>query len=286
MNASTELTKNDIPNTKPVREEAEIFADINALIGLEPVKKELADINALIKYNNKIGKSGKNAINLHTVFTGNPGTGKTTVAMYMAEMLYNIGFIRENKCVVCSAKDLIGEYTGQTAPKTAAKCEQAYNGILFIDEAYQLNPNVSSGHGKYEEECVAELLLQMENNKDKLVVILAGYRDEMKDFLNNANPGLKSRIHKTIEFPDYTIDELMDIFMKMVNDEGYILEPEVDDAICNIFRYEKSINKKFGNARFVRNLFEKIIMNHAYNTVDIPEGDPKLRILTFKDVRD
>lgn len=279
VNADAELRTADIPYVKPPRSEQEIFAEINRLTGLEGVKKELQDVNYLVKYNIKTGAHNKNPINLHMIFTGNPGTGKTTVARLMAEILYSIGFIRENKVVVCSSKDLVGEYMGTTTPKTASKCEQAYNGVLFIDEAYQLNPYVSGRVDEYREECIAELIQQMENNRDKLVVIFAGYTEEMADFLNRANTGLRSRIGRTIHFPDYSSEELMEIFTKIVEDAGMTLGEGAKSKALEIFNTAKRDSERFGNARFARSLFERSLLQHAAITANMDKEDPQLRIL-------
>ena len=284
MEAGNELVAADIPYLKPPRSEQSIFEELNRLIGLENVKKELRDVNNLVKFNIKMGSASRNAVNLHMVFSGNPGTGKTTVARLTAEILHSIGFIQEDKLVVCSAKDLIGEYIGQTTPKTAKKCEQAYNGVLFIDEAYQLNPYTSDHADPYKEECIAELILQMENNRDKMVVIFAGYTEEMETFLNSANTGLRSRIGKTIIFPDYSSDELLRIFEKMASDSGMQLSDGAKKRACFIFDTYKSDAKRFGNARFARSLFERSLMQHAANTADLSENDPDLRILQESEI--
>lgn len=277
VHASNRLSKTDIPYVKPPRTEQEIFEEINSLTGLANVKKELSDINNLVKFNIKIGAISKNAVNLHMVFTGNPGTGKTTVAKLTAEILYSIGFIRENKLVVCSAKDLIGEYLGQTTPKTAKMCERAYNGILFIDEAYQLSP--TGTNDSYKEECIAELIQQMENNRDKLVVIFAGYSEEMEHFLNHANTGLSSRIGKVIHFPDYSTKELVEIFENIVHRAGLTLGDGARNKAEDIFRNAKQDAKRFGNARYARNLYERSLMQHAAITANMDKDDPALKVL-------
>jgi len=221
---------------------------------------------------------------MHMVFSGNPGTGKTTVARLTAEILHSIGFIQENKLVVCSAKDLIGEYMGQTTPKTAKKCEEAYNGVLFIDEAYQLNPYTSNNVDLYKEECIAELIQQMENNRDKLVVIFAGYSKEMLDFLEKANTGLKSRIGRNIEFVDYNSDELLNIFERIVENHGMTITDDARAKAKSIIERASRDTEKFGNARFARNLFERSLLQHAALTADIPEGDPALLQLDSNEI--
>ncbi len=284
INANDTLAETDIPYIDPPRSEKEIFEELNKLVGLEGVKKELADVNALVKFNLKMGENTSNAINMHMVFSGNPGTGKTTVARLTAEILHSIGFIQENKLVVCSAKDLIGEYMGQTTPKTAKKCEEAYNGVLFIDEAYQLNPYTSNNVDFYKEECIAELIQQMENNRDKLVVIFAGYSNEMQDFLEKANTGLKSRIGRNIEFVDYNSDELLNIFERIVENHGMTITDDARARAKSIIERASQNTEKFGNARFARNLFERSLLQHAALTADIPEGDPALLLLDANEI--
>jgi len=284
INANDTLTETDIPYVEPPRSEKEIFEELNKLVGLDNVKKELADVNALVKFNLKMGENTSNAINMHMVFSGNPGTGKTTVARLTAEILHSIGFIQENKLVVCSAKDLIGEYMGQTTPKTAKKCEEAYNGVLFIDEAYQLNPYTSNNVDLYKEECIAELIQQMENNRDKLVVIFAGYSKEMLDFLEKANTGLKSRIGRNIEFVDYNSDELLNIFERIVENHGMTITDDARAKAKSIIERASRDTEKFGNARFARNLFERSLLQHAALTADIPEGDPALLQLDSNEI--
>ncbi|MBO5726670.1 MAG: AAA family ATPase, partial [Clostridia bacterium] len=269
VNAGNVLEVKDLPYIKPPRSEAEIFEELNKLTGLENVKTQLKEVNDLVKFNMKTGKTGKGRVNLHMMFTGNAGTGKTTVARLTAEILHSIGFIQENKVVICSGKDLIGEYLGQTSPKTAKKCEEAYNGVLFIDEAYQLNPYTANRADTFKEECIAELIQQMENNRDKLVVIFAGYTDEMRDFLERANTGLKSRIGREIEFPDYSADELIEIFERIVASNGMKLEDAAKIKARDIIE-EASLDKaRFGNARFARSLYERSLMQHAAVTANL-----------------
>lgn len=284
VNAGNVLASDDLPYIKPPRTEAEIFNELNKLTGLENVKAQLRDVNDLIKFNIKTGKTGKNRVNLHMMFTGSAGTGKTTVARLTAEILHSIGFIQENKLVVCSSKDLIGEYIGHTAPKTAKKCEEAYNGVLFIDEAYQLNPYTSHRVDSFKEECIGELIQQMENNRDRLVVIFAGYSEEMHDFLNRANTGLKSRIGREIEFPDYTSAELLSIFKNIVAGQGMSLGEGAEEKVYQIFENARGDASRFGNARFARSLFERSIMQHASITANLEANDPNLFILQASEI--
>ena len=202
-------------------------------------------------------------INLHMVFLGNPGTGKTTVARIIAEMLYNLKYIKQNKLIEVSSKDLVAEYVGQTAPKTMAVIERALGGVLFVDEAYSLASEEGSGNS-FNKEAIATLIQAMENYRDNLVVIFAGYTKEMQAFLN-ANSGIVSRIGYTLDFKDYTSEELLKIFEGMVKKAGFSITKEACDEVVKVIdKYRNT--KNFGNARFARNLYEKTIIKHASNT--------------------
>lgn len=284
INAGDVLLKEDIPYIKPPRTEQEIFDELNRLTGLENVKQELKNINDLIRFNMKMEKNDKERINLHMVFSGNAGTGKTTVARLTAEILYSIGFIQENKLVICSGKDLVAKYVGQTAPLTAQKCASAYNGVLFIDEAYQLNPYTGGRADTFKEECIAELIQQMENNRDKLVVIFAGYTAEMEEFLDKANTGLRSRIAKIIEFPDYSTDELLQILEGIAGSNQMKLDDGAREKARQIFDQARLDSARLGNARFARNLFERSLIQHAALTKDLSKGDPELYVLHGEEI--
>ena len=201
--------------------------------------------------------------NLHMVFLGNPGTGKTTVARLVAQILYNLKYIKQNKLIEVSSKDLVAEYVGQTAPKTMAVVEKALGGVLFVDEAYSLASGQGQGNS-YNEEAIATLIQAMENNRDNLVVIFAGYTKEMQAFLDS-NSGIVSRIGYTLEFDDYTEDELIQIFKNMLGKAGFEISEDATEEARKIIRDYKD-SKNFGNARFVRNLYEKTVIKHASNT--------------------
>lgn len=258
------ITVEDLPDYEKEKSIEEIFAELNDLVGLSKVKKVLQDLVSLIELKNKTKDDLKiKDTNLHMVFLGNPGTGKTTVARIIAQILYNLKYIKQNKLIEVSSKDLVAEYVGQTAPKTMAVVEKAMGGVLFIDEAYSL----ASGNGQgnsYNEEAVATLIQAMENHRDNLVVIFAGYTKEMQDFLN-LNSGIVSRIGYTLEFEDYSEKELLQIFKSMMKKSGFIVTAEALDEVLKIIREYKD-SKNFGNARFVRNVYEKTIIKHASNT--------------------
>ena len=213
-------------------------------------------------------------------FLGNPGTGKTTVARMIAGIFYNLKYINYKKFVEVSSKDLVAKYVGQTAPKTMEVVEKAMGGVLFIDEAYSLATG-DGGEGSFNDECIATLIQAMENYRDNLVVIFAGYKKEMQDFLDS-NSGIVSRIGYTLDFKDYTVDQLMLIFNQMIEKAGFKIEPQaIEKAKGIVLEYKDTDN--FGNARFVRTLYEKVLIKHAKNMKD--ENDlEKLRTISEDDI--
>ena len=258
------IEETDIPKYEKEKTIEEVFAELNELVGLKKVKNVLNDLVNLMELRTKTENQLKiNNTNLHMVFLGNPGTGKTTVARIVAQILYNLKYIKQNKLIEVSSKDLVAEYVGQTAPKTMNVIEKAKGGVLFIDEAYSL----ASGNGQgnsYNEEAIATLIQAMENHRDDLVVIFAGYTKEMQNFLN-ANSGIVSRIGYTLEFEDYTEQELLQIFKNMIQKSGFEITEEASKKVLKVIKEYKN-TKNFGNARFVRNLYEKTIIKHASNT--------------------
>lgn len=270
-----------IPSFEKDKSITEIFKELNSLVGLDNVKLMLKDLVNLNEFKKKTdGELELKSTNLHMVFLGNPGTGKTTVARIVAGILYNLGFIKQNKLIEVSAKDLIGQYVGQTAPKTLSVIEKALDGVLFIDEAYSL-ASTSKNNSSFNEECVATLIQAMENNRDKLVVIFAGYSKEMDTFLKS-NSGIVSRIGYTMEFKDYTLEELITIFIAMFEKSGFIVNDTAIQKAKEIL-LEFMGSESFGNARFVRNLYEKAIIKHATNT-EKEEDRIVLKTITADDI--
>ena len=275
------LFNKEVPEYEKEKTMEEIFAELNELVGLEKVKQMLKDLVNLVELKNKTKDDLKiKNINLHMVFLGNPGTGKTTVARIVAEILYNLKYIKQNKLIEVSSKDLVAEYVGQTAPKTMAVIEKAMGGVLFVDEAYSLASGKGSGNS-YNEEAIATLIQAMENYRDNLVVIFAGYTKEMQDFLDS-NSGIVSRIGYTVEFEDYTVDELTQIFMGMMKKSGFIVAEDAIEKVKKIIEENKNI-KNFGNARFARNLYERSIVKHATNT-NGKKSKKVLKTITAKDI--
>ena len=269
----------EIPKIKENKNLDDIFNELNELVGLEKVKKVLHELVDVIQFKEHAGDSVKvNSMNLHMVFLGNPGTGKTTIARLISGILYNLGYIKENKLIEVGVKDLVAEYVGQTAPKTMSVIEKSMNGVLFIDEAYAL---AVKGDNGYNAEAIATLIQAMENYRDKLVVIFAGYTKEMQDFLNS-NSGIVSRIGYTFEFDDYTTEELIEIFKGFVSKNGF----EVTDDAIEYLRViiDKNRNmKNFGNARFIRNIYEKSIIKHASRVKD-KKQKKILKTITKEDI--
>lgn len=198
-------------------------------------------------------------VSYHLVFTGNPGTGKTTVARILAGIFHDKGVLKKGHLVETDRSGLVAEYVGQTAVKTNKIIDKALDGVLFIDEAYSL---VAQGED-FGQEAVATLLKRMEDDRDRLIVILAGYTDEMEGFINS-NPGLRSRFNRYIFFPDYSADELAEIFLSIAAKHEYTMTNEVKEYVLEKFQ-EVVANKPkdFGNARYVRNLFERVVQAQA-----------------------
>lgn len=256
----------------------DIFKNLNELTGLDKVKKVLYELVDVISLKDKTkGDLKIGNINLHMVFLGNPGTGKTTIARIISDILYDLKYIKENKLIEVSSKDLVAEYVGQTAPKTMSVIEKALNGVLFIDEAYTLAGKDNS----YNAEAIATLIQAMENYRDKLIVIFAGYTKEMKDFLNS-NPGIVSRIGYTLEFDNYTTKELITIFKSMATKNGFDVTDEALDYLRKIIDINRN-TKNFGNARFVRNIYEKTVIKHASN-VKNKQQKKILKTITKNDI--
>ena len=268
-----------LPKLEENKSMDEIFSELNELVGLDKVKKMLHELVDVMTLKEKAGDSLKiKDINLHMVFLGNPGTGKTTIARIIAGILYNLGYVKENKLIEVGVKDLVAEYVGQTAPKTMSVIEKAMNGVLFIDEAYAL---AVKGDNSYNAEAIATLIQAMENYRDKLVVIFAGYTKEMQEFLDS-NSGIVSRIGYTFEFDDYTTDELISIFLGFTSKGGFIVDDDAIEYLRSIIDDNRNM-KNFGNARFVRNIYEKSIVKHASRVKD-KKQKKVLRTITKEDI--
>lgn len=239
------------------------YEELASLIGLESVKEEVRTLANFAKVQKMRADKGLKNPNMsyHLVFTGSPGTGKTTVARIVARIYKDLGILKKGHLVETDRSGMIGQYVGQTAPKVNAMCDSALNGVLFIDEAYALTQK--SGGQDYGDEAVATLLKRMEDDRDKLVVIVAGYTDEMKHFINT-NPGLQSRFNRYINFPDYTSEELYKIFRMYMNKNEYTITKEAATFLQRRLEYEvEHKDRNFGNARYVRNVFEKAIQCQA-----------------------
>lgn len=239
-----------------------ILKELNSLIGLDEVKSEINKLVNFIKIQKEREKEGlkTSSLSYHIVFTGNPGTGKTTVARIVAKIYKHLGILTEGHLIETDRSGLIAEYAGQTAVKVNKTVDSALNGILFIDEAYSLVGENKDDFGK---EAVATLIKRMEDDRDKLVLILAGYPNEMKNFIDT-NPGFQSRFNRYINFPDYSPEDLFKIFKSICDKLDYKITKEASTKLKNKFATAyANRDKSFGNGRFVRNVFEKSIEKQA-----------------------
>ena len=254
------------------------------LIGLAPVKLRIREIAALLLVDRVRSKFGlrSQAPTLHMSFTGNPGTGKTTVAVRMAEILHRLGYVRRGHLVAVTRDDLVGQYIGHTAPKTKEVLKKAMGGVLFIDEAYYLYRQ--ENERDYGQELIEILLQTMENNRDDLVVILAGYADKMDRFFHS-NPGFRSRVAHHIDFPDYTDADLMAIGEKMLASLNYRLSPEATLALAEYIPLRRA-QPLFANARSIRNALDRARLRQANRLFAAGEQELTLDKLTTIEVED
>ena len=277
-NKTNILKLEDIPNLYNTRDLPQILSELNEMIGLGKIKKQINNLVSLLKFN-KRANIDISKFNLHMVFTGNPGTGKTTVARLFSDILYNLGYTKKNKLVEVSAKDLIAEYVGQTAGKTYNVLKSAFGGVLFIDEAYSIVETGSTS--SFASDCMTTILKVLEDQKDNLIVIFAGYEKQMEKFIK-FNPGLKSRIGYTIKFDDYTSQELIDIFKQLVEKNNLKITDEALKKVESIIETSKKV-EDFGNARYINQIYQDILIEHSRNVENI-ENDENLMVITEDDI--
>lgn len=265
----------------------DILAELDdTMIGLEPVKSRIRETAALLlvdKARRAMGLATETPT-LHMSFTGNPGTGKTTVALKMASLLHRLGYVRKGHLVTVTRDDLVGQYIGHTAPKTKEVLKKAMGGVLFIDEAYYLyRPENERDYGQ---EAIEILLQVMENNRDDLVVILAGYADRMDRFFGS-NPGFRSRIAHHIEFPDYSDDELLEISDVMLDEQNYFFDTGARAAMADYISARRT-QPHFANARSIRNALDRARLrqaNRLFIDAKGPLGAEELSTITEADLR-
>jgi probable Rubsico expression protein CbbX len=250
------------------------------LIGLKPVKTRIREIAALLlveRLRKKLELSAETPT-LHMCFTGNPGTGKTTVALRMAEILHKLEYVREGHLVAVTRDDLVGQYIGHTAPKTREVIKKAMGGVLFIDEAYYLyKPENERDYGQ---ESIEILLQVMENNRDDLVVILAGYKDKMDRFFQS-NPGMRSRIAHHLDFPDYSANELLSISKLMLAQQNYRFSEEAEQAFAQYIQ-RRMQQSHFANARSMRNALDRCRLRQANRLFAKGKGLTKIDLMTIE----
>ncbi len=290
--ANTIAVKDSKPETSSVDSECnspedalnKALSELSGLIGLTNVKTEIRRLSNFLKIEAKRKHAGlaPSKQSLHFVFTGNPGTGKTTVARILSTLLYGFEVLQQDKLVETDRSSLVGGYVGQTAIKTKEIIDSALDGVLFIDEAYTLS---GKGENDFGQEAIDTLLKVMEDQRDSLVVVAAGYTDNMQEFLGS-NPGLQSRFTRFIDFPDYTVKDLCKIYMTLAQNSDYTLTPLAMANLALIFNVLYSNRDgNFGNGRMVRNLFEQTISNQSDRLVELEDpSEDQLRTITEADL--
>ncbi len=268
--------------------EGDPYQELDDLIGLGSVKTEVRSLANFVKLQKEREAKGlKTAkVSYHLVFYGSPGTGKTTVARIVGRIYKDLGVLKKGHTVETDRAGLCGQYVGQTGPKTDSVIAKALDGVLFIDEAYSLVPEGGAGND-YGQEAISTILKRMEDYRDRLVVIVAGYKNEMQRFIDS-NPGLQSRFNRYIDFPDYSGDELAKIFKMYMKKNQYTLTKDAEEYLKERFEYAVAHkDRNFGNARYARNVFEKSIQAQANRLAGESNLDKdKLTELTVDDLKD
>jgi probable Rubsico expression protein CbbX len=254
------------------------------LVALQPVKTRIREIAALLAIERLRREADLTSQppSLHMSFTGNPGTGKTTVALRMAEILHRLGYVEKGHLVAVTREDLVGQYVGHTAPKTKDVLKRAYGGVLFIDEAYYLHR--PENERDYGQEAIEILLQVMENDRDRLVVIFAGYKDRMDAFFAS-NPGMASRVVHHIDFPDYTPEELMEIAQRILERQDYRLSPAAEKAFREYLELRME-RPRFAHGRSTRNAIDRARLRHASRLFarETPPGHDELMTIEADDI--
>ncbi|MCF8236592.1 MAG: AAA family ATPase [Saprospiraceae bacterium] len=248
----------------PVDEEllAEALHELDGLVGLPTIKQEIHDLVLLIKFELSRAEASRDPFSMHTIFIGNPGTGKTTIARILAKVYKALGLLERGHVIETDRAGLVAGFVGQTAIKTAERIEEAKGGVLFIDEAYSLTQPGSGRAGDFGDEAIQTLLKRMEDQRGQFFVFVAGYPDNMEVFLK-ANPGLKSRFDRTLVFPDYTEQELLEIAQNIIREQGYSLDPEASLLVEEwVTKLHQRRDRYFGNARTIRQLLDELIKAH------------------------
>lgn len=264
----------------------EAMLKLRNMIGLDQVKHDIEELVKLVRFYKSLGKDVRKIFSLHSVFSGNPGTGKTTVARILAQIYKALGILERGHLVECDRQSLVGGYVGQTAIKTSELINKSMGGVLFIDEAYSLSDGGSNDFGR---EAIETLLKRMEDRRGEFIVIAAGYTQNMEKFMES-NPGLKSRFDRVFQFKDYNSDDLYTIALNQLRDHHIVPEPKAADHLMKYidFMY-KTRDKYFGNGRAVRKVIEEAIRNQHLRLSDLPKSKytkKAIETLVYDDVEE